>query len=152
FAEAFAPCGFRKEAFYPCYGLAEATLVVSGGAVEAAPVVRSFRPITAAHDLLEVAPDDAAGARVLVSSGQVLPDEQIAIVHPETLACCRSGQVGEIWVASPSVAQAYWDRPDESAQIFQQRLSGYDDGLFLRTGDLGFLYNGELFITGRLKD
>jgi amino acid adenylation domain-containing protein len=152
FAEAFAPCGFRKEAFYPCYGLAESALIVSGGETGAGPLIRSFRSISAAHDLLEVAPGGTADAHALVCSGRVLPDEQLVVVNPETLAQCGTGQVGEIWVASPSVAQGYWERSEESARIFRQRLADHDDARFLRTGDLGFLHDGELFITGRLKE
>jgi amino acid adenylation domain-containing protein len=152
FAEVFEPCGFRGSAFYPCYGLAESTLIVSGGPTDAAPVIQAFRPTGAAHDALEAAPAEAPGVRRLVGSGLVLPDEQIAIIHPETRQPCQPGQIGEIWVASPSVAQGYWERPDETAQTFRQRLPGYEGAQFLRTGDLGILHAGELFVTGRLKD
>ena len=152
FAEVFGPCGFRKAAFYPCYGLAESTLIVSGGPTDAEPVIQAFRPASAAHDALEAAPAEVPDARTLVGSGLVLPDEQIAIIHPETRQPCQPGQIGEIWIASPSVAQGYWERPDESAQSFRQRLPGYEGAQFLRTGDLGILHAGELFVTGRLKD
>src|SRR5262249_27854305 len=88
----------------------------------------------------------------LVGSGQALMDQQIAIVRPDTLTRRPPGQVGEIWVSSPSVAQGYWDRPDETARAFQARLADGGDSTFLRTGDLGFVQDSELFITGRLKD
>jgi amino acid adenylation domain-containing protein len=120
--------------------------------LDAAPVVRSFRPVGAAHDSLEVMPDDAHDARKLVSSGRALPDVEIVIVDSETQVRRQPRQVGEIWVSGPSVAQGYWERPDAAANAFQQRLPGHNDGCFLRTGDLGFLHDGELFVAGRLKD
>ncbi|HEY0736083.1 MAG TPA: amino acid adenylation domain-containing protein, partial [Herpetosiphonaceae bacterium] len=151
FTAAFAPHGFRRTAFYPCYGLAEATLLVTGGTKSAAPVVRAF----AAKDLdqyqvVDVAADDPA-ARSLVSSGQCLPDQQIAIVDPATGTRRGQDQVGEIWVAGPSVAQGYWQQSAQTAETFGAQLPG-DPTRFLRTGDLGFLRENELFIVGRLKD
>ncbi|HEX6291073.1 MAG TPA: amino acid adenylation domain-containing protein [Herpetosiphonaceae bacterium] len=151
FTAAFAPAGFRREVFYPCYGLAEATLIVSGGAMPAAPIVRAFAS-TALERHEVIAPAHEAEARPLVGCGQSLIDQQIAIVNPHTCERSASDEVGEIWVAGPSVAQGYWDRPETTAQTFGARIVGSGDGPFLRTGDLGFLHNGELFVTGRLKD
>ncbi len=150
FAEAFSACGFRREAFYPCYGLAEATLIVSGVVPEAAPLVRAFD--TAALERSQaVERADDVDARTLVGSGQ--PLQTVVIVHPETAIACAPGQVGEIWVASPSIAQGYWNQAAESERSFGARLAGkYEAGPFLRTGDLGFLHAGELFVTGRIKD
>src|SRR5207249_11279478 len=94
---------------------------------------------------------EAAGtARTLAGSGRALPGQELAIVHPETLGRCAPGEVGEIWVAGPSVAQGYWGRPDETAQTLHATLDG--GGPFLRTGDLGFVQDGELYVAGRLKD
>ncbi|HVG10832.1 MAG TPA: non-ribosomal peptide synthase/polyketide synthase, partial [Thermoanaerobaculia bacterium] len=138
FAEAFAPCGFRRQAFYPCYGLAEATLIASGGLPGSGVVERAFED--------EAAPK---GKR-LVGNGQSLEDQRLTVVDPETGVPCAPGVVGEIWVAGPSVAQGYWNRPEETLAAFGARLAG--EGPFLRTGDLGFLEGGELFVTGRLKD
>jgi amino acid adenylation domain-containing protein len=151
FAKNFEPCGFRPKAFYPCYGLAEATLIVSGRLKSDPPVVKLVDA-----GLLEsrCAVDAVAGgekARQLVGSGQTLADERVIVVNPETLTECGPDEVGEIWVSSRSVALGYWNRPDETTHTFRAHLST-GDGPFLRTGDLGFIKDGELFITGRLKD
>ena len=152
FAAAFAPCGFRAEAFYPCYGLAEATLLVAGGPKQALPVIRTFAAATLEHNHVAAAPAAGEESLTLVGCGQALGSQQIAIVDPDTLIRCPSGHVGEIWVSGPSIASGYWNRPDETQNSFQAFLTDNSEGPFLRTGDLGFLQNGELFITGRLKD
>jgi acyl-CoA synthetase (AMP-forming)/AMP-acid ligase II len=121
FSEAFRPCGFRREAFYPCYGLAEATLIVAGGSRDGAP-----------------------------TGCGLLPGSRVLIVEPESGVECDPGRVGEIWVQGESVAQGYWRDPERSA-AFQARLAN-GDGPFLRTGDLGFVLDGTLFVTGRIKD
>lgn len=150
FAEYFAPCGFRADAFYPCYGLAESTLIVTGGWKPAAPVVRAFD--ARALEQRRVEPATAGeDARTLVGAGSRLPDLRVEIVDPETRRPAAPGAVGEIWVAGPSVAQGYWQRHDENEQTFRARLAG-GDGPFMRTGDLGFFDQDELFIAGRLKD
>ena len=152
FCAAFEPCGFRREAFYPCFGLAEATLIVSGGYVTRPPVVHSFdAEALLAGKAVEIATDDAA-ARRLVGCGQDLPDQKIVIADPETLTAWPPGAVGEIWVRGPSVAQGYWNQPEATARTFQARLRESDEGPFLRTGDLGFMLDGELYVTGRIKD
>jgi amino acid adenylation domain-containing protein len=140
FAAAFAPCGFRREAFYPCYGLAEATLFVTGGAVDAAPVVR------------EVPAAGAAGAAPRVGCGGAWAGEAVVVADPESGRPLPAGREGEIRVAGPSVARGYWRRPEESARVFGSPLSPGGPP-FLRTGDLGVLgAAGELFVTGRLDD
>ena len=149
FAQAFAPCGFRREAFYPCYGLAEATLIVSGGAAGAAPVVRAFDGAALARNEALEAP---AEGQALVGCGRALPGLQIAVVDPQTTVACAPGRVGEVWLAGPSVAPGYWERPDETERLFRARQADTGSGPFLRTGDLGFVSEGELYITGRLKD
>ncbi|HEY2881987.1 MAG TPA: fatty acyl-AMP ligase, partial [Pirellulales bacterium] len=152
FANAFAPCGFRREAFYPCYGLAEATLLVTGGRRNALPVVRSFEGKSLENDKgVECLPDDVA-SRTLVGCGWSLPDQEVAIVDPQTFTRCADGTVGEIWASGPSIAQGYWQRPEESATTFGAYLKDTGHGPYLRTGDLGFCHQGELFVTGRLKD
>ncbi|MEM9135794.1 MAG: AMP-binding protein [Cyanobacteria bacterium P01_F01_bin.42] len=133
FAETFAPCGFDPTALYPCYGLAEATLFVSGGDCSEAPV------------------SDTAAEDVRVSSGTADKGQQIEVVDPETNTVCAAGELGEIWMAGPSVVQGYWQKPAETQDTFQAHLAN-GDGPFLRTGDLGFIKAGELFVTGRLKD
>ncbi len=153
FAEAFAPAGFRREAFRPCYGLAEATLLVSGGGVGTPPVVRRFDARGLAAHRADSVSDGDPSSRDLVGSGPVLAGTRVEIVDPATGLRLPPGEVGEIWVAGASVAAGYWQQPEQTVATFGARLA--DDagaGTFLRTGDLGFLDSGELFITGRLKD
>ena len=153
FVEKFAPYGFRREAFYPCYGLAEATLIVTGGYKKQAPVVKAFdsSKLEVEHRAVESAADGIT-ARPLVGSGSNFRDQRIAIVDPETATECEAGEVGEIWVRGPSVARGYWLRPEESSATFCAQLRDTGEGPFLRTGDLGFLCDDELFVTGRIKD
>ena len=152
FAEAFEPCGFRREAFYPCFGLAEATLIVSGGFVNQPPVVRTFDTTALARrEVVDGEPDEES-SRALVGCGENLPDQRIVIVDPDTLTACPPDRIGEIWVRGPSMAQGYWQQPEATERVFRARLSDNGEGPFLRTGDLGFLDDGELFVTGRLKD
>jgi 8-amino-7-oxononanoate synthase/acyl carrier protein len=152
FAETFAPCGFRPEAFYPCYGLAEATLLVSGGYKTAPPVVRWFDGKSLEADRAVPIAAGESGGHVLVGCGQNMPDQQTVITDPNRLTRVPDGQVGEIWVSGPSVAQGYWQRTDETEKTFRAYLQDTGEGPFLRTGDLGFTHDGELFVTGRLKD
>ncbi|HEX6292788.1 MAG TPA: AMP-binding protein, partial [Herpetosiphonaceae bacterium] len=152
FETTFGPCGFRREAWHPCYGLAEATLMVSGSAASAPPVIRTFASAALEyHQVVEV-PEARGDSRTLAGCGQPLGDQQLVIADPVDLTQCGPGQVGEVWIAGPSVAQGYWDRPDETRQTFRAYLADSDAGPFLRTGDLGFVQDGEVFITGRLKD
>ncbi len=152
FAEAFEPYGFRWEAFFPCYGLAEATLIVTGGYAKKAPVVRWFEAETLSQGEAIVTRPRQPGARPLVGCGQCLPDQRVIIVNPETCTPCPDGVVGEIWVQGPSVAMGYWQRPEDTQHTFRAYLATTGEGPFLRTGDLGFIRDGELFVTGRIKD
>ena len=152
FSEAFAPCGFNPTSFYPCFGLAEATLLVSGGYSDKPPVIRSFDAAALAQDaVVEVEPEAETG-RALVGCGGQLPDQNIAIVDPETLTACGKGRVGEIWVHGPSVAEGYWRQPEITDATFHAFMKDTGEGPFLRTGDLGFMLDGDLYVTGRLKD
>lgn len=151
FAAYFEPCGFHYDAFYPCYGLAEATLIVSGGRKEFPPVTKGFDASTLKkRRAVSASKNDIV--RTLVSCGTSFPKQKIIIVHPETGRLCPPNEVGEIWVAGPSVAKGYWHKPGVSQETFQARLAGTDEINFLRTGDLGFLHEGELYVTGRIKD
>jgi len=151
FAERFGPCGFDPRAFFPCYGLAEATLFVSGARRGGGAVVQSFSAEKLAQNL--AAPAGASPSpRRLVGSGSPRDGLEIAIVDPGTLAGCAPDQVGEIWVAGPGVAPGYWDKPELNAAQFRARRADAPDRAWLRTGDLGCLAGGELFVTGRLKD
>lgn len=152
FATLTAPCGFRMEAFFPCYGLAEATLIVSGGQKVAQPALKTVQGAALEqHQVMPTATDDP-DARTLVGCGSALPGQQIVIANPETLCQCSAEEVGEIWVSGDSIAQGYWHQADVSAEIFQAHLADTGTGPFLRTGDYGFLAESELYVTGRLKD
>lgn len=152
FADFFSPCGFRREAFFPCYGLAEATLIVTGGPPHRwPPTVRLVKSALEENQVL-LAPENSSNTRTVVSSGQNLGKQTIRIVNPETLTRCQADQIGEVWVSGPSIALGYWNQAPETASIFGPYLSDPEEGPFLRTGDLGFQLNGELYITGRLKN
>jgi acyl-CoA synthetase (AMP-forming)/AMP-acid ligase II len=154
FARTFAPCGFRRNALYPGYGLAEATLKVTGGrSTDEYVSCRVDVAALAQHRVVEVAAKpDAQGSQTLVSSGRATDGVELVIVDPEMLIECAIGRVGEIWVRGPSNALGYWNRLEETKQTFHAYLSNTGDGPYLRTGDLGFLKDGELFVTGRRKD
>lgn len=152
FARTFKSCGFRQEAFYPCYGMAETTLFVTGGKKISPPVIRPFEEAALKCDQAIATGEMQTSSRKLVGCGQTWLDQKIVIADPASLTGCSAGHVGEIWVAGPSVAQGYWNRPAETEKTFHAYLSDTGEGPFLRTGDLGFLWNSELFVTGRLKD
>lgn len=150
FTEAFAPCGFRPEAFYPCYGMAEATLFISGGLKSELPILKTIQTEALKDNQAVAAQPQETRCQTLVSCGRSLPDQSLKIVNPDTLQCCAEQEVGEIWVSGPSIAQGYWQQPEQTIEIFAAYLG--EAGPFLRTGDLGFIYEGEVFFTGRLKD
>lgn len=152
FAQTFASCGFRPEVFYPCYGLAEATLIVTGGQQAIPPVIHTVQTSALEQQQIAIPASNMAAAHSLIGCGQALSAQQrVVIVDPDSQTLCPPDHIGEIWVAGPSVAQGYWNRPAETAETFQAYLLT-GEGPFLRTGDLGFLHAGELFITGRRKD
>lgn len=152
FAERFGPVGFRREALYPCYGMAETTLLVTGRDKSRPAVIRSFEGKALDEHRIEAVADDHPGARKLIGCGRVLPEEQVRIVDPVTYRQLPEDRVGEIWVDSPSVGLGYWNKPEDTQETFQAKLADSTSGTYLRTGDLGFLNAGELFVTGRLKD
>ena len=153
FVERFGRYGFRKEAFYPCYGLAESTLIVSGGN-RMTPTI--FAKVNRqALDRGEVVMQSASStdeARDLIGCGHPIADQKVRIINPETKRACAPNEIGEIWISGPSVAQGYWNEPELSARTFANVPADETNARYLRTGDLGFLRDSELFICGRLKD
>ncbi|WP_133128314.1 fatty acyl-AMP ligase [Legionella nagasakiensis] len=149
FYQAFKEYGFRKETFYPCYGLAEATLLVAGGmAGESYHTVNVAKQCFQDHRIHFV--DDMVGY-TLVSCGKMRHD--VKIVDPDTHQECPADMVGEIWLKSPSVAHGYWQQEEETKQAFHGTIHHKKNkSSFLRTGDLGFIHNNELYVTGRIKD
>ena len=153
FAETFAGHGFSPNATFPAYGMAEATLLISGGRRGAGHVTRTVsRAALQAHQV--AAPIDAADRQTLVGCGRALAGERIAIVEADDGTRLPANRVGEIWVNGPNVARTYWNKPEATETGLNARIKSEDDGAnWLRTGDLGFLDQaGELFITGRIKD
>jgi acyl-CoA synthetase (AMP-forming)/AMP-acid ligase II len=151
FADTFAPYGFRRESFYPCYGLAEATLMVTGG-VKLQPL-RALRVDAVMLDQERSATPSPDGmpAKTILGCGHPDREHSVLIVDPETQMSRAELEIGEIWVSGPSVARGYWNAPDDTAETFRATLLGGSQR-YLRTGDLGFLADGELFVTGRAKD
>ncbi len=176
FVNSFDACGFRRESLFPCYGLAEATLMVSGGPRQKPPVVLSVDAESLAQNHVRISCSDDSICRTLVGCGENLSGQRIVIVDPHTHASVAEDHVGEIWVQGPSVADGYFENPEATAATFHAHLakvgsgkweveSGKNlpldtchfplsdgDGPFLRTGDLGFLHENQLFVTGRLKN
>jgi acyl-CoA synthetase (AMP-forming)/AMP-acid ligase II len=152
FSDRFAITGFSSKAFYPCYGLAESTLFVSGGPKDKIPTT-----ITVDSSLLEqnevrvLSTDTESKTRTLVSSG-IVQDLNMAIVNPETKERLAENQVGEVWINGDSVAQGYWKLDELTEKTFNAKIFGEEGLGYFRTGDLGFFNGGELFITGRIKE
>ncbi|HEU0251539.1 MAG TPA: AMP-binding protein, partial [Pyrinomonadaceae bacterium] len=147
FADVFASSGFDRRAFHPCYGLAEATLLVSCSSSAHTTVISK-------EGLKQNRAVDAEGsddAQTIMSCGRISSDQKVVIVNPDDLTVCAADCIGEIWVAGESVSHGYWNQPEKTRETFQAQLSGYQES-FLRTGDLGFVSEGELFLTGRIKD
>ena len=149
FSKAFGPAKFRREAFHPVYGLAEATLLATSDLHRESPHIRHFS--VAGLERGEAHAVDPRGGRALVSCGKPWLEGSIAIVDPATRHEARVGRVGEIWFQSPSVAAGYWNREAETAATFSA-TTPTRAGTFLRTGDLGFIDDGRLYVTGRLRD
>ncbi|UFP93830.1 amino acid adenylation domain-containing protein [Gloeobacter morelensis MG652769] len=152
FAEAFACCGFRPRAFCPTYGLAEATLQVTSVARTAVPRVFSAQPALLEQGRAVETSEPGAKGRLLVSCGRPAAGTQVLIVHRQRCTRCAEAEIGEIWIAGPAVAGGYWQQPEATQRTFGAYLADTGEGPFLRTGDLGFLHLGELFVSGRCKD
>lgn len=151
FSEKFAGSGFRKSSFFPCYGLAEATLLVSGGVPNTVPICRQYCDrVLEQNQAIPYREGVLGRARTLVSCGSAV-DQEVEIVNPSNYRRCAPGILGEIWVKGPHVARGYWSSK-AGVQTFGAQLEGLGDKKWLRTGDLGFVDQGELFVTSRLKD
>lgn len=152
FSETFGRFGFRRDSFYPCYGLAEATLLVSGGKRRSQPLVSTISDEALKGNLIIKTQAGRSDSYSLVTGGQIAEGQTVLIVDPESSTRCPADRVGEIWLSGPSVARGYYNRIEETRQTFQAYLADTGQGPFLRTGDLGFINDGELFVTGRIKD
>lgn len=151
FADAFEECGFDPDAFFPCYGLAEATLFVTGGPKGTGAKMAYFDLQQLGRDAVVPVAEDAEHAHLMVGSG--VPWRQtVKIVDPETRTECDETRVGEIWISGGNVAGGYWNNPEKTKEDFDAYIAGTADGPYLRTGDLGFFTDGALFVTGRIKD
>jgi len=151
FSTAFEVSGFSKKAFFPCFGLAEGTLIVSGSSPIEDPVEISIKKEELKKNKI-VKSDVPEDSIKIVSSGTRILDSVLRVVNPDTKEICPDFVVGEVWTLSKSNAKGYWEKPELSKEVFDAYTSDKNEGPFLRTGDLGFMIKGELFITGRLKD
>lgn len=151
FARVFGKYGFRSEAFYACYGMAETTLFVSGGSNTELPIVRYVDRTKLLQNRVVFISEWEVDCKKVVGCGHSYLNQEIVIANPESMDKCGDDEVGEIWVKGDSVAQGYWQNSELTKQTFNAFLTT-DEGPFLRTGDLGFLKDGELYVTGRLKD
>lgn len=152
FLEAFGPAGFRREAFYPAYGMAEYTLLISLKRQGVSPTIQALDAAALEQGVVAGSMSGAGPVRQVVGCGLPVGDTRVVIAHPETLSRSAAQQVGEIWLAGASTTQGYWNNPEETARTFGATLRDTGEGPFLRTGDLGFVKDGEVFVTGRLKD
>jgi len=152
FSGVFAPLGFSRTSFYPSYGMAEATLFISGSPKEGELSFLSISKKAYENLNVETVSVEAEDQESLVGCGSFGGGQKVVIVNPNTKNRCASNEVGEIWVQGESVAQGYWNRPDASQEAFQGRIAESGEGPFLRTGDLGFIQQGQLYISGRHKD
>jgi len=152
FADAFRECGFSEEAFYPCYGMAETTLFVAGG-LKKEPF-KTIQVSAAALKINKIEKHSTADSdrKILTSCGRAKLSEKIIIADPDTRLCCPDGAIGEIWVSGPNVTKGYWNKPEKTAETFAAYLANSGEGPFLKTGDLGFMEKGELYVAGRIKD
>ena len=153
FSDKFRSSGFKSQYFYPCYGMAEATLMISGGNIKDEPVYLNVQSEFLKDNQIVEAEKDSKNYQELVGCGHVWQDMEVKIVDPKSCLECGDNQVGEIWVSGSSIAQGYWQEKEKTIATFQAKLANTkDERNFLRTGDRGFLRAGELFITGRIKD
>ncbi len=152
FSHIFANCGFNHSAFYPCYGMAEATLFITGSVPEQQPIIKYLDSSALEQNKVVEIAAEKPGSKAIVGCGKTWLDTEVIIVNPKTLTLCQEDEIGEIWVSGAGIGQGYWNQPEATKDTFAGNLKDSTTVKYLRTGDLGFLDNGELFITGRLKE
>ncbi|MDF3035734.1 MAG: Glutamate-semialdehyde aminotransferase, partial [Paucimonas sp.] len=154
FTARFSACGFKSESFYPAYGMAEATVFISGGDSSAKPIQLTVNKKTVAEEGIDFVEQTDPLATRIVACGAALPPHDLRIVDPQTGRALEDGKVGEIWFAGPSVSPGYWQLAEQTAATFNQRIEGEEGNgyRYLRTGDLGVTWQGEVYVTGRIKD
>jgi acyl-CoA synthetase (AMP-forming)/AMP-acid ligase II len=149
FSQKFAVCGFKQTAFYPCYGMAEATLMITGGDYRKSPNFKYVDTLALTKNQVIIVEENKPETITLVSAGYPWLDGKLTIVNPENNRECASNEVGEIWFSGSSIGRGYWQKSKATRKTFQ---ATFNNQQFLRTGDLGFIADGELYITGRLND
>lgn len=152
FYKSFGPCGFQYKVLYPCYGLAEATLLVAGSTNDTEPTCVPFNQKMLENGKVSVGEFAGDNNVTLTSCGFPVKEQELIIVNPETKQCCLENEIGEIWIAGDSVTKGYWEKEEITDAVFHCYLKDTQKGPYLRSGDMGFLYQGELYITGRLKE
>jgi acyl-CoA synthetase (AMP-forming)/AMP-acid ligase II len=160
FSQLYKPCGFRKEAFYPCYGMAEGTLFITGIDPRKYPTITYVDKKALTEDQVVVVNPEHADAKAVVSCGHTWLGDEVMIVNPETKIQCEgdalgaggANRIGEIWTAGAGIGAGYYQREEQTEATFQATLADNPNKTFLRTGDLGFIKDGELYITGRIKE
>ena len=152
FSSKFESAGFAEKQFYSCYGMAETTLIVTGGYRNEKPKYLSVDTIYLSENKVVIVSEANKNSTSLVGCGHTWLDTKTEIVNPKTMQKCSHDEVGEIWISGPTVADGYWNNPEETKRTFGAMITDLNEGPFLRTGDLGFFHEKELFITGRIKD
>ncbi|MEB2294430.1 fatty acyl-AMP ligase [Priestia megaterium] len=152
FAQAFKDCGFKLNQFFPCYGMAEATLFITGNEKLTKPVSKGFCKESLLENKAIERPVNSEDSVKLIGCGMTWLNQKVEIVNTDSLSKCASNEIGEIWVKGDSIAKGYFGRKQETNYAFNNIVKDTNENGFLRTGDLGFFHEGQLFVTGRLKD
>ncbi|MFE4046680.1 MULTISPECIES: fatty acyl-AMP ligase [unclassified Priestia] len=152
FAQAFKDCGFKLNQFFPCYGMAEATLFITGNEKLTKPVSKGFCKESLLENKAIERPVSSEYSVKLIGCGMTWLNQKVEIVNTDSLSKCASNEIGEIWVKGDSIAKGYFGRKQETNYAFNNIVKDTNENGFLRTGDLGFFHEGQLFVTGRLKD
>ncbi|MBE9572637.1 MAG: AMP-binding protein, partial [Proteobacteria bacterium] len=153
FTEMFSPCGFKYNAFFPAWGLAEATVLITTSSRMKGPIVQKVDKDSLYSGKVVPVPADAKEGQYVVGCGRPLSGQKVIIVNPNSRKLCGPDKVGEIWAqCGDSMPQGYWNRPEATEETYGGYLVDTGEGPFLKTGDLGFIKDGEIFFTSRMKD